>query len=120
MKKSIYLAAAMAFCLNSAAFAGGLDFSLDNETGYDIKAVYIDPNSSNVWTDDVMGADILANGTAVDITFAEGQDTCNWDLKVEWTEDYAPTVWTALNLCDISEVTLKYNRDTGETTAFTK
>ena len=120
MKEAIYLAFALSCCLSNSAVAGGLDFSLDNETGYDIKAVYIDPNSSNVWTDDVMGSDILANGTAVNITFAEGQDACKWDLKVEWTEDYAPTVWTKLNLCDISKVTLKYNRDTNETTALTE
>jgi hypothetical protein len=120
VKSTRYLAFALSCFIGSSALASGLDFTIDNQTGYDIKAVYIDANSSNVWTDDVMGSDILENGASVDITFEEGQDTCNWDLKVDWTEDYPSTVWTKLNLCDISKVTLKYNRDTDVTTAFTE
>ena len=120
VKSTSYLAFALSCCIGTSALASGLDFTLDNETGYDIHAVYIDANSSNVWTDDVMGTDILEDGSAVDISFSVGQDTCIWDLKVDWTEDYPSTVWTNLNLCDISKVTLKYNRDTDVTTAFTE
>ena len=120
MKSTICLALALSFGLGNAALAGGLDFTIDNETGYDIKAIFVDPNSSNVWTDDIMGSDILENGYEVDVNFEKGQDTCTWDLRVEWTEDYPATVWSGLNLCDISKVTLKYNRDTDVTTAVTE
>ncbi|OIQ69511.1 hypothetical protein GALL_488870 [mine drainage metagenome] len=105
---------------SAPAFANGLDFSLKNATGYDIKAVFVDPSASDTWTDDVMGADILADGDKVDISFTGDEGTCKWDLKVEWTEDYKPTVWHGLNLCNISTVTLKYNRDTDVTTAVTE
>jgi hypothetical protein len=119
--RKLSLTATAFFCIiSSSALANGLDFSLINATGYDIRAVFVDANSSSVWTDDIMGADILADGGAVDISFAPGQDTCMWDLKVEWTEEYEATVWYELNLCDISEVTLEYNRETNETIAFTK
>ena len=120
MKTMRYIAIALSCCLGTSAIASGLDFTIDNETGYDIRAVYIDANASNVWTEDVMGRDILEDGAAVDITFDEGQDSCMWDVKVDWTEDYPATVWSNLNLCDISKLTLKYNRDTDVTTAFTE
>lgn len=120
MNRLFVLSSAVFSCFGNIGFASGLDFTLVNATGYDILAVFIDPNSSNVWTDDIMGADILEHGEAVDISFAQGQDTCIWDLQVEWTEDYPPTVWYDFNLCDISEITLEYNRETDETIAYTK
>lgn len=120
MKKMLLLPLAIFCCIGTGVFASGLDFNLVNETGYDIRAVYIDANSSNVWTDDIMGADILVDGETVHINFAPGQDTCIWDLKVDWIEDYEATVWVELNLCDISEVTLEYNRETDETIAYTE
>jgi hypothetical protein len=122
-KKTRYaLIAALSIGLSagSAAFARNLDFKLINDTGYDIHAVYVDPNKSELWTDDVMEHDILPDGSSVFINFTGDADTCIWDLMVEWIEDYDSTVWYNLNLCDISEVTLKYNRNTDETTAFTK
>lgn len=122
MKRAYALIAAtwLGLTVGAPAHANGLDFTLNNATGYDIKAVYVDPTSSDTWTDDVMGADILPDGGGVNIHFTGEADSCKWDLKVEWTEDYKPTVWSGLNLCNISEVTLKYNRNTDETTAYTK
>lgn len=122
MKRGYALVAACWIGLMASlpAQANELDFTLNNATGYDIQAVYVDPTSSDTWTDDVMGPDILADGSGVNIHFTGDADSCKWDLKVEWTGDYDPSVWTGLNLCNISEVTLKYNRDTDVTTAYTK
>lgn len=103
--------------LSHAAHANGLNFVLVNDTGYDIAMVFLDPNASNVWTDDVMDDDILPDGSSVTINFVGEFDSCVWDLKVEWTEDYDATFWQGLNLCSISEVTLQYNPDTDVTSA---
>jgi hypothetical protein len=120
MRKMSLLPVALLSCIGTGVFASELDFTLVNQTGYDIRAVYIDPDSSSVWTDDIMGADILVDGDAVHINFAAGLDTCIWDLKVDWMEDYDAAVWVQLNLCDISEVTLEYNAETEETIAYTE
>jgi hypothetical protein len=115
-RSALFSLAALASIATSAQ-ANGLDFKLINDTGYDINSVYLDPNASDSWTDDVMTDDILADGTGVAINFVGDHDSCLWDLKVDWTEDYPSTVWTGLNLCSISTVTLKYNRDSDVTTA---
>lgn len=103
-----------------AAQANGLNFTLINDTGYDIAMVFLDPNASNVWTDDVLDEDILPDGSGVTINFVGDFDSCVWDLKVEWTEDYDATYWQGLNLCNISEVTLQYDQNSDVTTAFVK
>ena len=60
---------------------------------------------------------VWPTGHAVEISFTGDPDSCKWDLKVDWAEDYPATVWQDVNLCNISNITLHYNRDTDETTA---
>ena len=119
MKLSI-LAGLSFLAFAQAAQANGLNFTLINDTGYDIAMVFLDPNASNVWTDDVLDEDILPDGSGVTINFVGDFDSCVWDLKVEWTEDYEATYWQGLNLCNISEVTLQYDQNSDVTTAFVK
>lgn len=104
----------------TSAVASGLDFKLTNDTGYDIGAVYVDPASSKHWSDDIMSEDVFADGESMDVTFSGDPDSCKWDIKVDWEGDYEPTVWESLNLCNISEITLQYDRETDETTAVLK
>lgn len=118
--KLLLLPTALLSCIGTSVFASELDFTLVNQTGYHIRAIYIDPNSSSVWTDDIMGTDILADGEAVQINFSPEIDSCIWDLKVDWMEDYQAAVWVQLDLCDISEVTLEYNMEANETIAYTE
>ena len=91
----------------TAAQRRNLDFTLVNKTGVDILEVYLSPTSDNEWGEDVMGKDILADREKVDITFSSAETECNWDLKVV-DEDKDDIVWTKLNLCTASEITLMY------------
>ena len=109
--------AALVVIAATPALAGGLDFKLGNATGYDIDAVYFGPSSSDQWTEVNMGEDILGDGASVSISFTGDPDSCKWDLKVDWSEDYPATMWKDVNLCNISNITLKYDRDSDETTA---
>jgi len=118
--KLLYLAGLSFLALTQAAQANGLNITLINDTGYDIAMVFLDPNASNVWTDDVMDEDILPDGSSVAINFVGDFDSCVWDLKVEWTEDYEATYWQGLNLCNISEVILQYDHNSDVTTALVK
>jgi hypothetical protein len=107
----------LALLASGPALASGLDFKLGNATGYDIQAVQVGPAGSDQWVEVNMGDDSLADGSTVEISFTGDPDSCKWDLKVDWSEDYPSTVWQDVNLCNISDITLHYNRDTDETTA---
>ncbi len=112
------LIAGLAFLAPSLASAAPQDFDLTNNTGYDIKAVWIGPTASQDWGDDVMGDDELANGTTQPIVFPHGRGaTCNWDLKVQYSDDDTTAQWLNFNLCKITSITLSYNRKTGKTWA---
>lgn len=84
-----------------------LDFTLVNKTGLTIEEVYVSPSDDDVWGEDVMGKDVLANNESVDITFSRGETTCLWDLKVVDSDDDS-IEWTKLDLCKANEITLKY------------
>jgi hypothetical protein len=90
-----------------AAQRRNLDFTLVNKTGLIIMEVYLSPTTDAKWGEDVMGADILDDDEKVDITFSSAETECNWDLKIV-DEDDDEVVWTKLNLCTASEITLKY------------
>ncbi len=89
------------------AWAGTQDFTLVNNTGVVINAVYCSPSSENNWQEDVLGVDTLAAGESVTIKFS-GFEQCKWDLRIEDTDGNA-LEWTGLNLCDVSRVTLNWD-----------
>jgi hypothetical protein len=101
------------------ASAENLDFNLVNKTGYTINEVYVSSAATNDWEEDVLGKDQLENGERAAIEFERDASGCNWDLKVVY-DDGEEAEWGRLNLCSISSVTLRYNRDKGETWAETR
>jgi len=105
---------------STSAMAGKQDFTVVNATGYTISEVYVSPSKAGDWEEDILGRDVLAEGERTEITFSRGTDTCKWDLKVVYEDDNSSAEWGNLNLCDISVVTLKYNRKSGETSALTE
>ncbi|MEI8395442.1 MAG: hypothetical protein WCF85_11945 [Rhodospirillaceae bacterium] len=111
------LLSGIAFAL--PALADSRDFELVNGTGYPIKHVYIDEASSDSWSEDILGRDVLDNGESVKIEFGKADKGCKWDMKVVYT-DASSAVWSNLNLCTIDSLTLKYNHDTGVTSAVSK
>ena len=92
------------------------DFTLSNDTGYDIASVYISAANDDKWGGDIMGQDILANGSGTEIVFDQGDSTCNWDLKATYT-DGTDAIWHGLNLCEISKVTIHYDHGSDTTSA---
>ncbi|MGQ3017804.1 argininosuccinate lyase [Phenylobacterium sp.] len=101
------------------AMAGDQDFTLTNATGYTIEQVYVAPSRSDNWEEDVMGADVLSDGEAVDIVFDAAEGECNFDLKVVY-DDGEEAVWSRLDLCTISSVAISYDRASGRTWAETE
>lgn len=121
MRKILLSAAALlAFSVAAHADEKNLDFKLVNSTGYGIAKIYVDPTASDKWSDNILTSGVLENNEAADVTFQGDGGTCKWDLRVDWIDQGDPVYWRNLNLCEISTIELKYNRDTGETTAISQ
>lgn len=64
------MAPAFAQGRNNFSFAAGpdrLDFTLHNNTGYQIEEVYVSPTDTDDWEEDVLGEEVLENGAQVEI-----------------------------------------------------
>ena len=109
-------ALAAAWLLASPANAGQQDFVLLNETGYTIQQVYVSPSNARSWEEDVLGDDVLMDGTRETIRFSRSEDTCLWDLKAVY-EDGESAEWQGLNLCEVSVVGIGYDEESGRTIA---
>jgi hypothetical protein len=93
------------------------DFSLVNLTGYEIKEVYVSPSKATDWQEDVLGDDTLPNKSSVHITFHRSDKTCHWDLKVVYAVDSSNAYWENIDLCAVSKITIRYNKETDKTSA---
>lgn len=109
MKKTL-LGMLMVLFLSACAFAGELDFTLINQTGFAIAKVFVSPTSQKEWGDDVMGSDMLENGGSVDIKFSPKEDEKVWDLKVI-DKDGGEVYWTGIDLSKTEKVTLHYENN---------
>ncbi len=117
MVRTTLLMAPLALLASTAALAQGQqDFILVNGTGYTIDEVYVAPTKSDEWEDDVMGRDVLGDGEEVEISFSPKERVCHYDIRIVW-DDETEADWRDFNLCEVSRITLHYNRKTNETTA---
>jgi hypothetical protein len=90
----------------SAASQNKQDFELHNETGQEIKEVYVSPTGVDEWEEDILGTDTLAAGDSVNISFTRRQEDM-WDIKVVFRSGKS-SIWTKLNLSQITDVTISY------------
>ncbi len=119
MKISVFASAALfsALALSAQAQEAKQDFDIVNQTGYDIKEVYVSASKSNDWEEDVLGDDELHDKGKTHIKFSRADKTCKWDLKVVYSDDDSNAVWNDIDLCKIARITLKFNRKTNTTSA---
>ena len=87
--------------------AGDRDFTLRNRTGYAIHEVYISAANDNSWGEDILGRDTMPNGESTAISFLHSESACTWDLKIVFSDEES-AIWKGFNLCEISEISLKY------------
>jgi hypothetical protein len=110
-------AAVLVFAVPAGAQDAKQDFKLVNKTGYELKALYVSPSKSDDWQDDVLGQDTLSDGEAVNIHFSPKAKTCQWDLKVTYSDDDSSAVWQKIDLCSVEKITIKYDRKSDTTSA---
>ena len=102
--KVFFLAALFVMALSSVAFAGAQDFTLVNNTGFPIYKVNVSAASTNSWEEDILGSDILPNGSSVHVTFGVG-NTQYWDIQAIF-EDGSALAWYNIDLLSTYQVTL--------------
>ncbi len=102
--KTITLLFAVLFLLAGCATTGGSGGSglyyvdVTNNTGYTIYYLYVSPKSSDNWEEDVLGDDVLLNGSTQRVTL-RGYSSPIFDVKLEDSEGNTYTWWGV----DVSE-----------------
>ncbi|WKY44322.1 hypothetical protein Q5O14_17170 [Eubacteriaceae bacterium ES2] len=86
------------------------DFTLVNDTGIEIYAVYVSPTGEESWGDDILEAETLPDGSSVDISFDSDVEEQYWDIMVADSEGTTVT-WTEIDLFSVSEVDLALDAD---------
>jgi hypothetical protein len=60
----------------------------------------------------------LKDGDSVYIKFNEADDGCHWTIKLDWAmQGYPSPIIRNLNLCNVNDITLTYDKTTDVTTA---
>jgi hypothetical protein len=86
----------------------GLDnVIIENQTGYDIQALYLVPVNMYDWEEDILEGDILYDGNAVQVQFEIYQDKCQWKIQgVDVDGDFY--LIPSANLCEFPKQTLTF------------
>ena len=113
MMRTIFKAAgAAALFIALPALAEDWDFVLTNATGKEIKTIELAPTGTTTWqankVDPDSKAKAFATGGRTTIHFEKVGTQCKYDLKVTFA-DTTNAVWSNVNVCDNSFVTLRYN-----------
>jgi|GEM_PF-537193 len=107
------LAAAAAIVIAAPAMADDWDFVLINNSGKAIKTVEIAPTGTTTWQPNKVDPEFkkadatVKPGARMTVHFDKGAG-CKYDVKLSFA-DNSEGVWTGINVCDNSYITVKYN-----------
>ena len=103
----------------SPSQAADWEVTVVNGTGYSIKFLGFNPPGDDDWSENEID-DVLADGESVDVSF-DSDDDCRWNIRVDWADaGYPGVLWRNVNVCDISKITLHYDRRTDTTSITTR
>lgn len=95
----------------TSAFADDRNFTIVNATGYAIKFVGVNPPGDNVYNENELSS-VLNDGAQFAVKFTGSDKGCVWNIKVTWADDNSSSFFKGLDLCQITTVTLKYDKAT--------
>jgi hypothetical protein len=87
------------------ARVGPSDITLTNLTGANLRAVYLSPNSSGGWEENVLGEGGLGDGHSVNIRFSPEEKAAAWDIRIEGGDEHSAE-WKGVRLGGVSRITL--------------
>lgn len=91
-------------------------FTLVNMTGSTIREIYLSPTRKHDWGFDRLGKKVLADGASRFFRLPS-RPRCGMDIKVVFIDSTPDTVWPDVDLCAITKLTLRYDRQTRKVTA---
>ena len=117
--RGFVVGAMLALSLVSGALAEDQrNVNIVNATGYGIKFLGFNNPGDDDWSDNELGG-VLRNGGSVYVKFNTADDGCVWNFKIEWSDPgYPGVLWSDVDLCKISTLTLRYDR-ANDTTSYT-
>ena len=105
MRKLRIAAALVAAAIATAAYAAAQDFVIVNDTGRTLMTLNVSPTGEEEWGPDLLGEQVMEEGVTATVTFDVDDGRCLWDLRASF-EDGAVGDWRAIDLCEISTITL--------------
>jgi hypothetical protein len=102
-----------------AAFCSDLGFTLDNNTGQDITAVYLSKHSASNWGDALPNSATKA-GASNNIGYDDGKtntsgDDCNYDIKLLLLGGNGKAIVYSVDLCSATDIALGTKTSNGNT-----
>lgn len=73
-----------------------------NATGVTMTHFYASNSGENDWQEDILGADVLANGASVRINIDDGSGACIYDFRARFADGDVLERYR-INVCQISE-----------------
>ncbi|MEX0924279.1 MAG: hypothetical protein WD489_07900 [Rhodovibrionaceae bacterium] len=96
MASTILLAAA-------PAVAGIQDFFIHNDGKFAIYYIYISPDYSTEWEEDVLDSDVLMPGDSLEIEMIDYGNHCYFDILIEDSQGNSRE-YRDVDLCDVVDV----------------
>ena len=115
--KSLFLAIIVAIATLSASSqaADERNVTVVNGTGYGIKFLGFNNPGDNDWSDNELGS-VLGNGGSVYVKFNNADKGCVWNFRISWADPgYPDVLWRNVDLCSIDKLTLKWDRNSNQT-----
>ena len=112
---SAFAAVSAALLATGPATAQDEVLTVVNRTGYTIAQLYISPNDTNNWEEDLLGWNTLLDEGQYRIDFSRSANTCWWDMKIVYELDEEEVEWSNLNFCELSRIEVYYDEGSGET-----
>ena len=90
-----------------------MDFTIENQTGFTIKELYVSPHKKDTWGKQILKSP-MKDGDTRKITFKPTAKIQSYDLKAVYADGGKP-VWSDIEPANISKVTLKWDKQARKT-----
>ena len=116
---SVLLFALAAFASPAVLAANpDLDFTVENQTGFVFKELYLSPVTKDNWGKQILSSPIPDKGTRK-IVFKPTVTTSVFDMRVVYADGKA-VFWRELDLTKFNRLVLKWDKSTGKTSIVKK
>lgn len=92
MRIKLLLAALLFVCSAPLVMAADYYVDITNRTGYTLYYMYVSPASSESWEEDVLGSDVLMDGSTQRVTLT-GYSNPHFDIRLVDEDDDSYTFW---------------------------